>query len=106
MGGFISLSVSIVLSAVIIFYFVLLIPYFCRFTCPLSVGGNDSGRYFWTALTVRPGHVTNWLLCSALRRVALGGLNAAWCRYWMRLALDVMAYALCAYYLCVSEIIL
>ena len=72
MGGFISRAVLIELSAVTIFSFVLLMPFFCLFVCPLSVVGDDYGRYFWTAFTVRPGHVANWLLCSALRRVALG----------------------------------
>ena len=73
-------------------------PCFYCFMWPLSVAGEDSGRYFFTAFTVSPGHVTNWLLCTDFRRFALGGLNAVWCRYWTRLDFDVIAYVLCAYF--------
>ena len=96
MGGFISRAVSIVSNAVMVVAFVLRMPCFCRFMFPLSVAGEKSGSYFWTAFVVKPGHVANWLLCNALGRVALGGLKPAWWRYLMRLALEVIAYALCA----------
>ena len=36
----------------------------------------------------------------------MGGLNAARFRYWKRLAFNVIAYALCAYCLSVSFILL
>ena len=61
---------------------------------------------FFTAFTVSPGHVTNLLLCTAFSRVALGGPKEAWCRYWTRLAFNVIEYALCAYCLCVPSIFL
>ena len=69
--------------------------------CPLSVSGYDSGRYFWTASAVRPGHVANWLFFIALRSVDLGGQNRHWWRYLMRSSLDVICYALLAVWLSV-----
>lgn len=38
----------------------------------------DSGRYFWTALALRPGHDKNWLLLMALSHMDGGGLKAHW----------------------------
>ena len=61
--------------------------------CPLSVAGAESGRYFWTARDVNPGHVEKRLLFIAFRSVCLGGLNAAWWGYLIISALDFMAYA-------------
>ena len=61
---------------------------------PLSVAGAESWRYFWTARTVKPGHVENCLLLISFSSFCLGGLNAAWWRYLMSAAFDVMAYDL------------
>ena len=61
--------------------------------CPLSVSGAESGRYFWTARSVNPGHVEKQLLMD-FSRVCFGGLNAAWWRYLLIMAFDFMAYAL------------
>eukprot|EP00978_Attheya_sp_CCMP212_P032024 scaffold123227_cov35-Attheya_sp.AAC.1 len=57
LGGLISCSYSIIESASLIFVFVDRIPLACRFMCPLSVAGEESGRYLVTASAVRPGHV-------------------------------------------------
>ena len=38
----------------------------------------DSGRYFWTALALRPGHDENRLLLMALSHMDGGGLKAHW----------------------------
>ena len=60
-----------------------MIPYFCLFMMPLSVASTYSRRYFCTACAVNPGHVENYLLFIAFSSVCLGGLNAAWWRYFM-----------------------
>ena len=83
-------AVSIVSNASFIFSFVDLIPFCCLFMCPLSVDGHKSGRYFWTAYSVRPIHVANWLFSIALRSVDLGGQNRHWWRYLMSSSLDVI----------------
>ena len=36
---------------------------------PLSVAGTESGRYFWTARSMNPGHVENCLLLIAFSTV-------------------------------------
>ena len=94
-------AVSIYSNALFILSFVDLMPFLCLFMCPLSVSGHESGRYFWTASTVRPGHVANWLFFIALRSVDLGGQNRNWCRYLMSSSLDVIWYALLAVWLSV-----
>ena len=66
-------AVSICSNASFILSFVDLMPFICLFMCPLSVAGNESGRYFWTASVVRPGHVANGLFFIALRSVDFGG---------------------------------
>ena len=75
--------VSIMSSDVSIFGFVDLMPFYCIFMCPLSVAGNEVGRYFSTASAVRPGHVASWLFLIAFNRVDFGGQNRHWCRYLM-----------------------
>ena len=87
-------SVLIFSNASFILSFVDLIPFCCLFMCPLSVAGHESGRYFWTASAVRPGHVANWLFFIALRSVDLGGQNRHWWRYLMSSSLGVIWYAL------------
>ena len=62
----------------------------------MSVDGAESGRYFWTAHTVRTGHVANFLFFISFRSVCLGGLNAASWIYLMSDDLDDMVYALYA----------
>lgn len=64
--------------------------------CPLSVAGDDSGKYFLMALVVRPGHVGSWLFSTAFSRVAFGGLKRHWCRNLTSAALDVKACTLYA----------
>ena len=64
--------------------------------CSLSVDGAESGRYFWTARAVNPGHVEKTLLFLSLSSVSLGVLNAAWWRYLISAPLDVVPYALYA----------
>ena len=78
------------------FSLVLLIPCFYLFMCPLSVAGAKSGRYFWTACAVNPGHVEYCSLLIAFRSICLCGINAAWRRYLISAALDVMEYVLYA----------
>ena len=58
-GGFMHSAVSIYSNASFILSVVYLRAFLCLFMCPLSVAGNDSGGYFWTASVVRPGHVAN-----------------------------------------------
>ncbi len=70
-----SRAVSILSNATSRFSFVDLMPCFCRFMCPLSVAGEDSGKYCWTTLVVIPGQVGNWLLAMALSIVLFGGLK-------------------------------
>ena len=67
--------VSIISNVFFIYFLVDLIPFCCLFICPLSVAGNDSGRYFSTDSAVRTGHVANWLFLIALRRVDFVGQN-------------------------------
>ena len=57
--GFMHRAVSICSNASFILSVVDLMPFLCLFMCPLSVVGNDSGKYFWTASVVRPGRVAN-----------------------------------------------
>ena len=59
--GFMHRAVSIFSYESFILSFVDITPFLCLFMCPLSVAGHDSGRYFWTASAVRPGHDANWL---------------------------------------------
>ena len=61
---------------------------------PLSVAGAESGIFFWIARTVDPGHVDHFLLLMAFSRVCFGGLNAAWWRYLISAAFEVMEYEL------------
>jgi hypothetical protein len=77
-------------------------PFFWRFICPLSVAGELSGRYCWTAFAVSPGQVVNWLFCMAFMRVLFGGLNKHWCRYFISDSFDDIVYALLATWLGVS----
>ena len=58
-GGFMHRALSICSNASFILSVVDLMPFLCLFMCPLYVAGHDSGRYFWTASVVRPGHVAN-----------------------------------------------
>ena len=95
-GGCISLSYSTRSNSSFNFSLADLIPLRCRFMCPLSVAGTESGMYFLTSLHVRPGHVVNWLLAMALSNVFLGGQNKHWWMYWIRDPLKVMVYALLA----------
>ena len=69
-------------------------PFFCLFVCLLFIAGRESGRYFWTASAVRPGHVANWFFKISLRSVDLVGKNKDWRRYLMSSSLDVIWYAL------------
>ena len=57
--GFMHRAVSICSNASFILSVVDIMPFLFLFMCPLSVAGHDSGRYFWTASAVRPGHVAN-----------------------------------------------
>ena len=93
-GGSRYLLVPSLSKDVLIFSVVLLIPCFCLFMFPLSIAGAYSGRYFWTAHAVNPGHADNCLLLIAFTSVCLYGINAACCRYLMSADLDVMEYAL------------
>ena len=70
-----SLSYSIRSSPTLTFSFVDLNPCRCLFICPLSVAGDDSGRYFLIEVGVSPGQVGSWLFVTALSNVRLGGLN-------------------------------
>ena len=58
-GGFMHRAVSICSNAFFILSFVDLIPFRCLFMCPLSVAEHESGRYFFIASVVIPGHVAN-----------------------------------------------
>ena len=105
-GGCRSLLASSFSNAVLIFSLVLLIPCFFLSICPSSVAGAKSGRYFCTSRAINTGHVENFLFLIFFRSVCLGGLNAAWWRYFMSAALVVMENALFAMFLvwtvCVS----
>ena len=48
---------------------------------------------------MKPGHVENCLLLIAFSGVCFGGMNAAWWRYLMSAAFDVMENALYAMYI-------
>ena len=74
------------------------IPCFYTFLWPLSVASAESRRYFGTACVVKPGLVEKNSLFIAFIFVCFCGLNAAWWRYLMSAAFDVMAnelYAMC-----------
>ena len=65
---------------------------------PLSVTSAYSGRYFWTARAVKPGHVEKTLLLIAFGSFFFKGLNAAWCGHLMSAVFYVMEnawYAMC-----------
>ena len=98
-GRCISLLVSSISNNIFILSLVLRIPCFCPFMWTSSVAGAESGRYFWTARAVKPGHVENCLLLIAFGSVCFGGLNAAWWSYLMSAAFYVMEYALYDRYL-------
>ena len=87
---------SIVLSPSLGWYLVERKPFLWRFMWPFSVYGDVSGKYFRTALAVRPGHVDSCLFLITLSKVAFVGLKRAWCRYLMSDALDLVTYALLA----------
>ena len=65
-------------NSVLIFCFVPLMTYFCIFMWPLSVAGEESGKYVWTACDVNPSHVDNFYLLIAFIRFSFCGLNVAW----------------------------
>ena len=88
-GGWIYCSVSIT-SNFLSGYCVVMIPLRCRFIWPLSFAGELSGRYFSTAVAVRPGHAVNWLFRVALMSVRLGWQKRNWWRYRMRFPLEVI----------------
>ena len=92
-------DVSIFSNASFILSFVDLMPFCYLFMCPISVAGHETGRYFWTASAVRPGHVANWLFFIALRSFYLGGQNRHWWRYLMSSSLDIIWYSLLAMWL-------
>ena len=74
--------------------FVDLMSCFCCFICPLSVAGEDSGQYSFTACAVRPSHVTNWLFVHVLMSIFFVGENKHWWRYLMSDSLEVIENAL------------
>ena len=76
--------------AVATFSCVDLIPCLVLLMCPLSVTGLESGRYFWTAFAVNPGHVVSWLFFIACRRVLLGGQYRHWCKYLISASLLII----------------
>ena len=76
-GRYRSLFVLSISNTVLIFSLVLQITCFCIFIWTLSVASAESGRYFWTARAVKPGHVENCLLLIAFSSVCFGRLNAA-----------------------------
>ena len=70
-GGLIFRSVLITFNYLFNLSCVVLIPFCCSFIRPLSVTTELSGIYFLTAISVRPGHVANWLFRIALTSVRL-----------------------------------
>lgn len=54
----------------------------CHFMWPLSVAGENSGRYFLTATAVNPGHDADCLFSIALMRVFFGNLKRHSWRKW------------------------
>ena len=57
----------------------------------MYVACAESGRYFWTARAVKPGHVENSLLLIAFSSVCFGGMHVAWWRYLMITAFNFMS---------------
>jgi hypothetical protein len=55
---------------------------------------RDFGRWRWTALVVRPGHVMIWFLVMASLSVDGTGLKALVCKYWSSSLLELLVYAL------------
>ena len=102
-GGWISCSISITSNFSFISSGVILKPFLCRFIWNLSVAGDLSGRYFPTAVAVRPGHVANGLFWMALMSVCLVGHKRNWWRYLIRSPLEVIWYMLPAY--CVPAVL-
>ena len=70
------------------FDWVLWTPLGTFFMCPLAVA-VESGRYFLTAVGVRPGHDLKWPFFMASIHVDCGGLKAHWCKNWISFCFEL-----------------
>ena len=98
-GSVISHLVPITFNVLFSLSCAVLIPFRCRFIWPLFVDGELSGRYFSSAVAIRPVHVANWLFRMALMSVCLVDQKRHWRSYWMRFPLEIIFKELLEYYL-------